>query len=257
MFEPLKIESVVKLHRLDAIFRSSRALHLPREVRVSGRSDQLGHNSDKPPSFALVLSSFGIHLHQAELISLFESRYSSSEMICAPPWIETRIQALLRPLRELVSLNMDDLEFKSLTQFLRIIRGLPRIRDISLKKIKVLLAPQHFFWPPSVTLTELQTFQVQECQVPTYAILALTSLGILGKPSSSSSLAVALQHRQRANGIPLHHDDEDAILQIAQALGHLHTSFDNDAKPETSRYSLTLNGNQGQKTTRYLEGEIH
>ncbi|EKM53947.1 uncharacterized protein PHACADRAFT_257451, partial [Phanerochaete carnosa HHB-10118-sp] len=160
-----------------------------------------------PQVSPLVLSSLGRHLRQAELISFPESVYGESKIVCAPPWIESRIPALLRPLRKLVSLTMIYVQFKSLTQLLNIIRSLPQIRDLHLKRVEILQAPRHFFWPPSVVLTELQIFRLEECRVPTHVIPALISLGIQGKPSFISSPATPSRHLRQLNGILLHYDD--------------------------------------------------
>ncbi|EKM53949.1 uncharacterized protein PHACADRAFT_257457 [Phanerochaete carnosa HHB-10118-sp] len=247
MYERIHIWSVVQLHRLHTIFRSPSVQHLPREVCVGGEVTR----SVTAPSLALVLSSLGHCLQRSRYIDWSKTRAGTNVAVHireAPPRIEAAISALLRPLRNLGSLHLDRIEFQTLTQLFRIIRGLPRVRDVQLEHVEVQKAPGRSYWPPSLILTELQVLRIIDCSIPAPAIPALVSLGIRGTPSSNS----ILQRRRTLNGISLRDDDEHAMLQIAQALGHLHTLPGDYAGHGRVRCIFDLGGGGEDQVAEYM-----
>ncbi|EKM53953.1 uncharacterized protein PHACADRAFT_209784 [Phanerochaete carnosa HHB-10118-sp] len=251
MYERIQVRSVVQLHRLHTIFRSLSVLHLPHEVHIGGEVAR----PVTAPSMALVLSSLGHHLRQSQCISWSGTRMPGDDVAAhiqeAPPRVETGISALLRPLRNLDSLHLCRIKFQSLTQLFRVFRGLPRVREIHLKDIELLKAPERYYWPPSLILTELQVLKIVDCSIPPLAIPALVSLGIWGMPGSS-----ALQQRRELNGISPHYHDEHAVLQIAQVLGHLHTLLGENAGQMQCIFNLGGRQLEEGQTTEYMSGKI-
>lgn len=264
---------MVQLHRLHAIYNSAGPRHLPHKLDIGPEHEEQPEDDKENPSLALVLSTLGLHLQQAGSVNIRTPCHDAAgfvKQLEAPPRFETAISALLRPLHDITLLNLHSVIFRSLTQLLRIIRGLPQIQHIDLSWITVMQASENLYWPASLALTELQEIKMCCCFMPASAISAFISLAFRGKPNlmfESPTRADIVQYCPRRFGDGyhdyshrIHHDDAIAVLQIVQALGrHLCTPLNhtNDsAKPcmfEVMDMDLDM---EVEEPRTYLSGEV-
>ncbi|GJE86505.1 hypothetical protein PsYK624_025850 [Phanerochaete sordida] len=198
------------LNRLRLIFEASEALHFPR--CMWRRALEPLPSQTRAPTFALSLASLHKNLAQAREVGI-DPRLDGPTVQQAPPRIEAAVSALLRPLQNLQRLDVRGVSFKTVTQFLRIVRAAPQLTSIYLEQVSILQASAHLHWPATAVLSNLNRFSMFYCSIPVRSLPIFLSLAFRGRPDVAS-----LRNVQRSGDTPLHRDDINALVSIAEAV---------------------------------------
>lgn len=195
-------------------------------------------NGETMPSLSLSLAMYGRWLHQLACLGWAGSYWRQTPdgarslqpagIRHAPPRVEAALSSLLRSLRGLTRLSVSDMQFKSFTQLLRVLRAIPLITHIWLSDVTVLHAPEHLHWPKSAVLTTLGYLGVKNCNIPLHTLPLLVSLGICGTPNLNVSSFESEQHSmsEPVDGV-LHPDQERTLLRIATLIAHFLPTLSN------------------------------
>ena len=197
----------------------------PRWLAIEGR--------ETSPSLSLFLASSGQWLRPLEVLHWTHPSSRSSSIRHAPPRMETALAALLRPMRTLTSLTLQDMEFRSFPQLLRIFCAVPLIESILLHRVTVLHAPERLHWPRSIVLNALGFLYMGDCNMPLRTLPSLVSIGLRGTPNPDASLIEGQQYSMTHYGGFLRPGHEDSIVQVARSLTNFHATLPDRTSQET------------------------
>ena len=193
---------------------------------------------EKTPSLPLFLATSGQWLRPLKELHWNHPFSRSFRILHAPPRVEIALAALLHPIRTLTSLTLCDMEFKSFAQLLRILRAVPLIESIYLKRVTVLHALERLQWPRSIVLTALGCLHASGCRMPLHTLPSLVSIGLRGTPNQDAPLIEGRQYSMTHYGGFLHPGHEDSIMQVARSLTNFHATLPDRPSQEIFDYSV-------------------